>query len=118
MFLWLVLALGLVLCAYLLFQCALLYKRPGPAANHAGQAHRRRSRALAPELVALEAQFFLCPGRAIAEARDILRRAGAPPDLVRNVADLPSFSRALQDVQAYLNTRSSLAGASREPQSP
>ena len=57
--------------------------------------------ALAPDLVALESQFFLAPTVAIAEARAIGLLVGAPRKLFDGKLDQASFCSALVELQAH-----------------
>jgi hypothetical protein len=101
MFLWIVLAIALLVGTCMLLQGLVMYLRP----NFRQGARSRPSaapRALRPDLVALEAQYFLCPTRALAEAGELLRTAGNHEDLLAGVVDLPSFSNALREAQAYI----------------
>ncbi|HEX5368611.1 MAG TPA: hypothetical protein VFY10_04275 [Dehalococcoidia bacterium] len=65
---------------------------------------------LAPDLVALESQYFVAPQAAIAEARAICLMVGAPQKLFEGKLDQASFCSALVELQAH---RPDVMGASR-----
>jgi len=102
---WIFLVIALVLTACFMLQSLVMY-------FYAGIKSRRTSRpsvrhgVLLPELIALEAQFFLAPKRALAEARTILADVGAPPDCLAKVSDQASFCAALQQLQTHLAVKS------------
>jgi hypothetical protein len=98
---WVFLVIALLLTAGFALQSLVMYVV-------SGIRRRRETRTvsqhgvLLPELIALEAQFFLAPKRALAEARDLMMSVGAPADCLAKVADQASFSEALQQSQAFL----------------
>jgi hypothetical protein len=98
---WIFLVIALLLTATFALQSLAMYLCTGIRRRrkaHEGVPHG----VLLPEIIALEAQFFLAPKRALAEARELLAAAGASPDCLAKVADQASFSQALQQSQAMI----------------
>ena len=112
MFLWIVLAISLLFAGCFLLQSLAMYLQPGTAKRPT----QASARVLVPELIALEAQFFLAPRLAIDEARQLLREIGPPLDPFSGVSDLPSFSRALRQSQHFIRGRAQPVTATEEPQ--
>jgi hypothetical protein len=106
-----VLAIALVVGAGFLVQGLVIYFHP-VWQRRSNARPRPVLSALPPEFIALEAQFFLAPTRALAEARDLLGTIGAPNDVFANVVDLASFTRALRQAHACLTHDS--AGVARQ----
>jgi len=110
---WVFLVIALVLTACFLLQSLAMHVLSGIRLRKAMRPNSHPG-ALLPELIALEAQFFLAPKRALAETRELLASIDAPPDCLVKVSDQASFSNALQEAQAILSCQSStLARASR-----
>jgi hypothetical protein len=114
MMFWIFLVIALSLTACFMLQSLVAYSVSEIRRRKAARPSVRQG-VLLPELIALEAQFFLAPKRAIAEARTLLVEAGAPADCLAKVSDQASFSLALQQLQGHFAVKSPAVAKAGRP---